>query len=326
MQNLKNYFEPLNNTKTLGPIDYLSIGVGCHCLMAIYSAGLFDALVEGRKISHSKLSIYGKETVLRAALITLEKSGVVSCKEGEFTITDLGKEIAKYIGLFTVFFDGYAGLIAQECSAATGGAVDSATVFRGSQISKASVAISQKMIDPLLIQEILDLGVRGTICDLGCGYASMLSTICQNTGNPGLGFDQEATVIAETKNRLEGTDITVEVGDIFHLEGVWEDVVMLMQCHVLHDVTPNERCASVLNSYLKNFPNLKCFFYIDTVAPSTTKNEILPGFDYVHGLLNIPTRNYEETMEMFRTSAYQIMKEIPLEIPNTFIWILVPRE
>ena len=294
--------------------------------MALHSVGIFDALIDDQTISKDSLSKYGNPVLLYSSLITLEKSGVVSFQNEGFLITELGKEIAQFIGLFTIFFDGYGDLIRQERAIALGAKPDLNSLLRGAQISRAATAISKEMIDPPLIQEIRDLGIRGTICDLGCGYASMLSAICQNTCNPGLGFDQETAVIAETKNRLEGTDITVEVGDIFNLAGVWEDVVMLVQCHVLHDVTPNEHCASVLNSYLENFPNLKCFFYIDTMAPSITKNEILPGFDYVHGLLNIPTRNYEETIEMFRTSAYRVMKEIPLEIPNTFIWILAPRE
>jgi len=153
----------------------------------------------------------------------------------------------------------------------------------------------------------------------------MLSKICKKTGNPGLGFESEPTVVKQANKLLKNTDVTVELGNISELNGVWEDVVMLMQCHVFHDFTPEQKCIEIMNSYLTSFPNLKCFFYIDTVTPSPAHNELFPGFDYVHGLLGIPTRTYEETQEMFKNSKFKMIKEVPLDLPNTFIWLLAPK-
>lgn len=62
------------------------------------------------------------------------------------------------------------------------------------------------------------------------------------------------------------------------------------------------------------------------VSPSPSNNQILPGFDYVHALLGIPTRTYEETISMFKKSAFFIEKELAIpELPNTFLWILSPK-
>ena len=200
-------------------------------------------------------------------------------------------------------------------------------LIKGESISKAAVIIAEKMIVPEMIREMIWMKVAGTICDLGCGYADMLSKICYATGNPGLGFDSELKVVQEAAKIFDGSSIAVELGDITNLEGIWEDVTTLVQCHVFHDFTPNEVCVNIINSYLDNFPNLKSFFYVDTVTPSAMSDELFPGFDYVHGLLGITTRNYEETIEMFSQSSYEVAKEIRLnDLPNTFLWVLVPKK
>ena len=70
----------------------------------------------------------------------------------------------------------------------------------------------------------------------------------------------------------------------------------------------------------------KYFFYVDIVTPSQSQNGFFPGFDYVHGLLGIPIRTYEETLKMFDRLNYTMVKEICIpDLPNTFLWILSPR-
>lgn len=306
-------------------MDYITIGVGCNCLVALSETGVLYVLLNNGRISLGDIEVYGEPVCITSALITLEKCGVVRKEGNDFYITAFGRVLSEYIGLVNIFFDGYASLIAQQGQIAQNRISDKKRLIKGTAVSKASTLISEKLIDPVIIQEILELNLSGTICDLGCGYATMLSKICQISGNPGLGFDSESKVLNRARKRLRKTNITVELGDILKLHGVWEDVVILMQCHVFHDFTPNQNCIDIINSYLTTFPNLKCFCYVDTVAPSFASNKLFPGFDYVHGLLGIPTRTYEETIQLFSDSMYSVFKEVPLELPNTFLWVLSPK-
>jgi hypothetical protein len=305
-------------------IDYIAAGVGCNCLVALSEVGLLAKIIDYGSVDVEDLAAFDNPLLLASALETLERSDVVRKEENTFYITEFGRALARYIGLITIFFDGYGQLVSYQGKISRNRIKNKNKWIRGKAISKAASSISEKMIDPIIVEEMLRSNVSGTVCDLGCGYGGMLSKICHKTGNPGLGFDSEPEVVRESRKKFEKTNITIELANIEKFEGVWENVVALIQCHVFHDFTPNQRCIQIMNSYLGNFPNLKYFFYIDTVSPSCTHANLFPGFDYVHGLLGIPTRNYEETVEMFSDSSYQVLKEVPLELPNTFLWILTP--
>lgn len=328
MQSSKKIVHSEVNEKFLDQqaIDYINAGVGCNCLVVLFETGLLASLIKNRHVSEEDLHFYGDPVCLKSALITLEKSGVVKNLENGFEITELGKALANNIGLVTIFFDGYGKLISEQVQIIHDKIRKKNRLIRGDVVSKSATLISRGKIDLVISREVSLLKLAGTICDLGCGCATMLSKICNATGNPGLGFDSEVSVVRDARKRFKNINLTVEVADITRLQGIWEDVVILMQFHVFHDFTPNEKCLEIMNSYLSNFPNLKCFFYMDTVTPSPLKNQILPGFDYVHGLLGIQTRTYEETLEMFSQSAYRMVKEVPLSLPNTFLWLLVPKK
>lgn len=307
-------------------IDYITIGVGCNCLAALSEIGVLNTLINNDYLSTKEIEAFAEPACITSALITLEKCEVVKKENNNFYLTEFGRALTEYLGLITIFFGGYASLIAQQGRIAQGRIKNRKILINGATVSKASTLISEKMVDPIIIREIMEVKFSGTICDLGCGYATMLSKICKKTGNPGLGFDSESKVVEQARKKLSKTNVKIEIGDISELHGVWEDVVILMQCHVFHDFTPEKKCIDIMNSYLTTFPNLKCFFYMDTVAPSSSHDKLFPGFDYVHGLLGIPTRTYEETLQMFSDSMYEVVKEVPLELPNTFLWLLSPHK
>ena len=308
-------------------MDFITIGVGCNCLVSLYEAGVWNKIIKHDYIADWQIEKYKNSICIKSALVTLEKCDVVKRSECGFEITEFGKVLSEYLGLVTIFFDGYGNLIAKQSQISKGKIKNQMRLIKGNVVSRASVLISEKMTESLILKEFNALKLSGTICDLGCGYAATLSKICKETGNPGLGIDSEAKVVRKAKKRFENTNITVELGDISKLQGAWEDVVILMQCHVFHDFTPEQKCIDIMNSYMDNFPNMKCFFYVDIVSPSDTHNRILPGFDYVHGLLGIQTRTYEETVQMFKRSNYNVIKEISFpDMPNTFLWLLVPKK
>lgn len=307
-------------------IEFITIGVGCNCLVALFEAGVLQVLLEQGYLSEANIESYSNPICIKSALTTLTKCQVLK-KDETYQMTEFGRTLAENIGLVTIFFDGYGSLVAKQSQISRKKNRSLKNLINGTSVSHSSTLIAQNTIDPLILDEFANLKFLGTICDLGCGYATMLTKICKATGNPGLGFDSEPKVVKQAKKKLANSNISIEQGDITQLQGVWEDVVILMQRHVFHDFTPNERCIDIMNSYFNNFPNLKYFFYVDTVSPSHLKDELLPGFDYVHGLLGIQTRTYEETLQMFKDSNYDVMKEVSIpKLPNTFLWILLQKK
>ncbi len=307
-------------------IDFIAAGVGCNCLAALEESGILGRLLSNKYLSQKDIENLESPLCIQSALVTLEKCKIVESIKGSFTLTQFGRAIAEFSGLIKMLFDGYSDLMAQQSHIIKKKIKNTENLIRGASVSKAAVQLASNTFDPILVSEFSQLKFSGTICDLGCGYGQMLAKVCKASSNPGLGFDSEPEVVKQARKLFKDTNISIELGNITNLQGIWEDVVVLMQCHVFHDFTPNEKCARIMNSFLNNFPNMRYFFYLDTVSPSQDRKEILPGFDYVHGLLGIPTRNYEETMKMFASSNYTVVKEQPIEnLPNTFLWVLSPK-
>lgn len=305
-------------------LDFIMAGVGCNCLVALSESGVLERLVQTDGMREQELEVYDNPIALKSALVTLEKCGVVEKIAKIFKITKFGRTLAEYIGLITIFFDGYANLVANQSRILKKKIKAPEKLVRWPVISKSSVRIAEKAVNPILIEEVDKLGFSGTICDLGCGHGATLTRVCKRTGNPGLGFEGNSKTVFQARRKIRD-NIAIEVADITKLRGMWEDVVVLMQAFVFHDFVPESECISILDSYLDNFPNLKCFFYVDIVAPCSTHDGLYPGFDYVHGLLGIPTRTYEETLEIFEQSKFKMVKEIPIpDLPNTFLWVLSP--
>ncbi len=306
-------------------MDFISAGVGCNALVAINEIGILKKFVDGSCFHLSELKTYKNPVCIKAALISLEKCGILSKKNDTFRMTDLGLKVAENIGLITIFFDGYGQLLANQSKIIEEKIVDAKKLVRWPVVSKSSIQISEKAVTPTLIKEFLALKFKGTICDLGCGHGVMLSKICQQIGNHGLGFERSPKTVHEAKT-IVPSNVSIELADITLLKGIWEDVTFLIQAFVFHDFFSQKRCVNILNSYLNNFPNLRYFFYVDIVSPSESNTSFFPGFDYIHGLLNIPTRTYEETIQIFHQSEYVIAKEVKIsELPNTYLWILSPK-
>lgn len=262
-----------------------------------------------------------------SALVTLEKTGVVEKSLDEFRLTDLGYALGDYIGLITMLFDGYGSLVSEQKKIAKNQIKAPFKLLRIDAITESSIQFGKNTVDPLVSMIFSRIQTKGTICDLGCGLGTRLAWLCQDTGNPGLGIENdENTVHAARRKFKKEKAISFEKGDIAKLDGVWEDVTVVMQYFVFHDFVKQKECGSILNSYIKNFPNLKCFIYVDVVAPSDTKNQIMPGYDYVHGLLGISTPTYEDTIKLFEQSDYSIIEELAVpDLPNTFAWLLAPK-
>ena len=123
--------------------------------------------------------------------------------------------------------------------------------------------------------------------------------------------------------------INFDVGDVRKLTRVWEEVEILMQCFMTHDISPKLTMIHTLSSYKKSFPNMKYFIVVDVFSADSNekKKKFAPGFDYIHGLQNISTRSYDETVSLFKESGFEVELDIKSKtFPNTCLWILKPSE
>jgi len=196
-------------------------------------------------------------------------------------------------------------------------------------IADASVLFSKDDVSLISKEFFEKYKPIGTICDLGCGNGQKLLDFQMEFGNPALGIEYSQKVVDESQRKLKAHpdyNIQIEQGDITNIQGVWEDVTVIMQHYVFHDFVPSDICSNLLSRLKYNFPNLKYFVYLDIVAPCDDNPINMPGFDYVHGLLGKEMRNYRETLQMFENSGFKVLDEHPIEsLPCTYLSILVPK-
>lgn len=305
----------MNSTE---PLQFISNSMGCFALSFLATKNILDEIAREQVEEHSFES-HKDRIAIRSAIHTLMQSNLIDRDKRPYQLTPLGKAVMGHISLIQMLLGGYGNLLVRSI-------VEKPSRFsiHDAEIAKSSVPFGKNSIDPIVLEEIPLLQPRGTICDLGCGIPTRLIDFCSKFRMPGLGIDYSKKTLAMGKKIIKNhSNITLERGDITQLEKIWRDVDILMQYFVLHDITPESKCISVLNGYRVHFPNFRYFVYIDIVFSRGTEH--MPGFDYVHGLQNIQTRSYEETMQLFKGASLNVYKERKIEkLPNTYLWILTP--
>lgn len=314
------------NIQTQTALDFVSIGVGCFALALIDGVEILSLLVEKGHFEEKDLNSknYKNLPAIKSALISLCLCKVLTKKDDRYYLTYLGNQLAANIGLVTMVFDGYGELMAKSVPIALGEVTRPEKLLKGASIALSSIKFGEKEVDPIVIDTLKSLKIKGTICDLGCGSADRLLKIYKATSLPGLGLEvsPEATRIARNLT-TNYPFIQIQQADAENLEGVWEEVEVLMQCFMTHDIFPDEKCIQALKNYPKNFPNMKYFIIVDIVAPEENFASHMPAYDYVHGLIDIETRKYARFISLFTTAGYKIVKEKQLDMPNTYLWVLI---
>lgn len=299
------------------PLQFISSSIGCFALSFLAKRDLLEKIAN-KQLEESSLEIYEDRIAIRSAIHALMQSKIIYKKERPYTLTPLGKSVVNHISLIQMLLGGYGNLMVRSI-------VEKPTRFpiHDTEVARASIPFGKNSIDPIVLEEISFLCPNKTICDLGCGIPNRLIDFCTRFGTKGLGLDcSEKTLNIGKKLTRRHLNITLEREDITKLQKTWPSVDILMQYFVLHDITPVSKCISVLYSYRSHFPNFRYFVYIDIVF-SLDDSEHMPGFDYVHGLQNIQTRTYEETVDLFKKASLSIYKERRIDaLPNTYLWIL----
>ena len=143
-----------------------------------------------------------------------------------------------------------------------------------------------------------------------------------------LGIDLCKESIEEANKSAIGNPlVNFIVADVRNLNCVWEEVEILIQCFMTHDISPKQAFLDALSSYKDTFPNMKYLIILDVFgSDSSEKNKkFAPGFDYIHGLQGISTRNYDETISLFAEAGFRVELDVRSKtFPNTCLWILKP--
>lgn len=324
----KNSGTAIELTKEKSALNFILSAIACNCLVSLDTLGFTKDLELNGLILKSKLETSSKDwPLIKSIFTTLIKCGILEDDISKYDLTKFGREIFRYKGLINMLFSGYSDLIKCQSDISKNSlSHNTGSLLKGEVIANASILFGKDTVDPIILNEFSSLNFLGTICDLGCGAGTRLLELCEKTSHSGLGFDNDLEVVDLAKNNNRNSNIIFQHQDITNLEGIWEDVVITMQYFVFHDFN-SKKCIDILNSYLSNFPNLRYFYYLDIVSPSPEKNDIMPGFDYVHGLQGICPRTYEETIDMFCRSRFSLVKELSIPgLPNTFLWVLAPEK
>ncbi len=312
--------------KTKPGLNFISAGIGCHAFTIIEKVGILTSFINHGFFSEEEFENQEKfknPLAIRSACLSLCMCNVLSKTGKIYTLTELGIQLAKNIGLITMLFEGYGELLVKGSAVALGNFPNPEKLMNGASIAYSSIQFGEETVDPSIIEIIQKLDIRGTICDLGCGSAHRLVKVCQAVSLPGLGLDAHPDAIRIAKEFAKDfSSIKIEQADVTKLQGIWEDVEIIMQSFMTHDIIPDDLCIEIIRSYRNNFPNLKYFIIVDIVAPNDHFHSHMPGYDYVHGLLGIETRRYDKTIQIFLDAGYDIVDELPLNMPNTYIWIL----
>jgi hypothetical protein len=302
---------------------FIAAGVSCYALALLDELGLIDKILEKGDLNEQDVAQFPNRLILRSAFITLHKNGIFREEQGRYFLTKFGSELMNCRGSIGLIYNGYRHVLANQTKYAVDEFLPIKKHIDSKSVAKASIYFGEKTLDPIVVELLKTLKIQGTICDLGCGAGTRLIDLCTELNCKGLGLEMSRQAIKLAKQKSSSKLVSIKQEDITKIKNVWPDVELIMQFFVMHDITPDNRCLNIIKSYDINFPNLKYFLYVDVVAPCSSIQTQLPGFDYVHSLLGIQTRTYEETLKIFRDSQYEVINEVYISgLSNTFLWLL----
>lgn len=147
-------------------IEFASIGIACHALGLIDHAGILKRLEETGAFTEPEIFEFNNVHLIKAALVTLVGAKVLYLKDRIYTLTKLGKELAKNIGLVTVPLNGYRKLFSKQFQLLKNPSIKDSDIDFGA-LALASIDFGTNDLDPLILDVFRALKPKGTICDLG---------------------------------------------------------------------------------------------------------------------------------------------------------------
>lgn len=200
-------------------------------------------------------------------------------------------------------------------------------------VAESSSRVGAQYLDETILDLIASLAPQGPLCDLGCGTGSRLLAMCTRAGQPGLGLDISVAAVDAAQRtvrdaRAVGVALDIRQADVARLTENRPEVDIITQTFMTHHVAPDAHCVAVLRSYQERFPNARYLVVFDTVtspAAAVPAPELFaPGFDYIHALQGMEPRTHEAARRVFDEAGYHCLREITLDVPNSYAWVLQP--
>lgn len=307
-------------------LNFISAGVACYAFSLIDELGLLEQLINEEGLSPDCFELYSNPLVIRTAINTLKCNNIILFDQSVFRLTSLGENLVEHRSSIGLIYNGYGKVLASQIKITKEQLFNNNYVkdlINDKAISRASSHLGNTFFNAKLLEILQKHSIHGTICDLGCGDASTLISLCREKKLAGLGFDfSESSIEDAKKNLFYNEDVVLLTKDICNINEIYEDVEVLISSFVMHDFS-DILCKKMFKSFKIFFPNAKIFVYIDAVSPENGHHSQLPGFDYVHSLLGIKPRTFEETSTLLTESGFQILnQEAIIGLTNCYIWTL----
>lgn len=318
----------IQNKFSARALSFIEIGVACNAITVLSQSGIIKKLLLTGFFKTSELNKFKdkKRILIESVLKTLCNVEILSQKDNSYILSDLGYEICHSLPLINMLFVGYGNLFSKQNKIFSEIEMSSYYDLDNKAISDGCSGIPVADLENELHNFIQREAPHGLICDLGCGTGQRIIGLNKSLGVRCLGIDLcEASIEEANKSTIGNPLVSFLVADVKNLNHIWEEVEILIQCFMTHDISPKQTLLDTFFSYKNAFPNMKYFIILDVFSPdSSEKNKkFAPGFDYIHGLQGISTRNHDDTVNLFAEAGFKIELDIRSKtFPNTCLWVL----
>lgn len=308
-------------------------GLCANALVVIHSVGLLPLLFD-RNVSEDEIydnEKYPDAIAIKGALMVLQYGQIIN-KEGHlYSLTKFGEEVIKDLPSFLHWFEAYSQLLGKSVLIAQGKEKAQFEDFSIEEVAFTGDVLKKRFIIPKIKEIISELHIQGEFCDLWSGTGNTIINICKAFQVNGIGFDKSQTMVDVANKNIQWAFQSEKIrgqahfGDISNLSGSYPEVDILYTNFITHHLNPDTFCTSTLRSLKQAFPKARYLILVDCVTPTdkTLSPEIFsPAFDYVHRLQRIETRNKKRLDQIIQDTGYKIVKEIKVDFPNHFLWVL----
>lgn len=312
--------------------EMFSATISSHALVSLNSIGILEYLKIKERADMDSIKLdfpLINKNAVQAALISLTFVNIISYNNGVFSFTEKGIEILKSIGEFNLWLRAYSKIYPKMEKILSGEEAVNYNDINSEFVAISSAEIGANKVDQYLFEVLDSIEFSGSICDLGCGSGKRIYSICKRKKTNGLGIDisEDAIQFANKNYKLINDENKIKFyrEDVTKLNDVYKEVSILLQTFMTHHIIPEKYCSEVFNSYKSKFPNAKYFIILDTVWPEEINNipELFTsGFLLIHGLQGLVPRTKENIYKIFELSQLELLREVKLGVPNSYIWLL----
>ncbi|WP_028775905.1 class I SAM-dependent methyltransferase [Shimazuella kribbensis] len=322
---------PSNFTPSAGA-KVFTYGLCANALVVIHSVGLLT-LLQSRDVNINEIydsEKYPDSVAIKGALLVLQYGEIIDKIDDKYSLTTFGNEVMDELPSFLHWFESYSKLLGKSVMIAQGKEKAELEDFSMEEVAFTGDLVKKRFL-PVMKKVMKEIHIQGDFCDLWCGTGNTIIDICNEFQVNGLGFDKsQAMVDVANKNlhwafQSEKFYGQAHLADITAFKGSYPEVDILYTNFITHHLNPDSLCTETLCSLKQAFPNARYLLLIDGVTPTNQSLSPLifsPAFDYIHRLQRIETRNKERLDKIIQDTGYTIVKEIEIDFPNHYLWVL----